>query len=128
MSPPTIMKRIALHLALMSCLLSGCVTLESLNAYESDELIAVKHNQNSDCTLLIYRDPLGQTRHVFRRHGVFELGLVFRPDGGVTLKERGRQERDIEAIEASRVTSRINTMMSVQPEERHSERLSKSEI
>ena len=122
------MKRILILLALMPCLLGACTSVESMVAYESDELIAVKHNQNSDCTLLIYRDPMGQTRHIFRKHGVFEFGLVFRPDGGISLKERGRMERDIEAVEASRVTKRINTMMNVQKEEEGPERLSSSTI
>ena len=120
------MKRLTLLLVLMPCLLCACSSIESLTAYESDELLAVRHNQNSDCTLLIYRDPMGQTRHVFRKHGIFEFGLTFRPDGGISLKERGRSERDIEAIEASRVTQRINTMLSVQKEGQGPERLSNS--
>ena len=120
------MKRLTLLLVLMPCLLCACSSIESLTAYESDELVAVRHNQNSDCTLLIYRDPMGQTRHVFRKHGVFEFGLTFRPDGGISLKERGRSERDIEAIEASRVTKRINSLLSVQKEGQSPERLSNS--
>ena len=122
------MKRLAVLLALTPFLLGACASVESLSAYENDELVAVRHNQNTDCTLLIYRDPMGQTRHVFRKHGVFEFGLTFRPDGGISLKERGRSARDIEAVEASRVTQRINTLMRVeQPEEARAENLSKSE-
>ena len=120
------MKRLTVLLVLMPCLLCACSSLESLTAYESDELVAVRHNQNSDCTLLIYRDPMGQTRHVFRKHGVFEFGLTFRPDGGISLKERGRSERDIEAIEASRVTKRINSMLNVEKDTERPERLSNS--
>ena len=120
------MKRLTVLLVLLPCLLCACASVESLTSYESDELIEVKHNNNSDCTLLVYRDPMGQLRHVFRRHGIFEFGLTFRTDGGISLKERGRTERDIEAMEASRVTRRINTMMSVQKVEQHAGRLSKS--
>ena len=122
------MKRLTVLLIFLPCLLCACVSFESLTAYESDELIEVKHNTNTDCTLLVYRDPMGQLRHVFRRHGIFEFGLTFRMDGGITLKERGRGERDIEAMEASRVTQRINAMMNVQKEEQHAERLSNSSI
>ena len=122
------MKRLTYLLVLMPCLLCACASVDTLTSYESDELIEVKHNNNTDCTLLVYRDPMGQMRHVFRRHGIFEFGLTFRMDGGITLKERGRIERDIEAIEASRVTQRINTLMSVQKEPPRAERLSNSSI
>ena len=112
------MKRLALLLILTPLLLGACTSTESLvNVYESDELISVRHNQNSDCTLLVYRDPIGQTRHVFRKHGVFEFGLTFKIDGGIVLKERGRTERSIEAVEASRVTQRMNTLLQVQKED-----------
>lgn len=122
------MKSLSVLLVLLPCLLCACTTVESLTTYESDELIEVKHNNNSDCTLLIYRDPLGQLRHVFRRHGIFEFGLTFKMDGGIALKERGRLERDIEAMEASQVTQRINTMMSIQKNEQRAQRLSNRSI
>ena len=122
------MKRILILFALLPCLLGACTSVETMVAYESDELVAVKHNQNSDCTLLIYRNPMGQTRHVFRKHGVFEFGLVFWPDGAISLKERGRIERDIEAIEASQVTQRINNMLSVKQGQQGPEQYSKSTI
>ena len=122
------MKRIVMLLVLMPCLLGACISVDPLTAYESDELVAVKHNQNSDCTLLIYRNPMGQTRHVFRKHGVFEFGLVFWPDGGISLKERGRLERDIEAFEASRVTQRINSMLDMKQGQQGPEQYSKSTI
>ncbi len=109
---------------LLPVLLGACTAMEPLTAYESDELVAVKHNQDTDCTLLIYRDPLGQTRHVFRKHGVFEFGLTYTLEGGIHLKERGRAERDIEAIEASRITNHINKLLSVQKQQERSERLS----
>ena len=110
------MKRLAVLLVLTPLLLGACTSLEAISAYENDELVAVRHNQTTDCTLLIYRDPMGQTRHVFRKHGIFEFGLTFHTDGGISLKERGRDVRDIEAVEASRVTERINTLMQVAPQ------------
>ncbi len=85
------MKRFTVLLVLLPVLLGACKVTETLTTYESDELVAVKHNQDTDCTLLIYRDPLGQTRHVFRKHGVFEFGLTFTLEGGIYLKERGRR-------------------------------------
>ena len=118
------MKRYAILLTLLPVLLGACTAMEPLTAYESDELVAVKHNQDTDCTLLIYRDPFGQTRHVFRKHGVFEFGLTFTLEGGIYLKERGRGEREIEAIEASRVTNHINNLLRVQKQQERKEQLS----
>lgn len=107
------MKRIAVLFALVPFLLGACTSTQVHSDFESDELIAVQHNQNTDCTLLTYRDPLGQTRHVFRKHGVFELGLTYTLAGEIVLKERGRNERRIEAIEANLVTQRINSLLEV---------------
>ena len=119
------MKRYAVLLILLPLLLGACTAVEPLTlSYESDELVEVKHNQNTDCTLLIYRGPLGQTRHVFRKHGVFEFGLTFSIDGGIYLKERGRIEREIEAIEASRVTRHINSLLNVPKPPERTEHLS----
>ena len=118
------MKRFTVLLALLPVLLGACTVTETLTTYESDELVAVKHNQDTDCTLLIYRDPLGQTRHVFRKHGVFEFGLIFTLEGGIYLKERGRGEREIEAVEASRVTNHINNLLRVQKQQVRTGRLS----
>ncbi len=118
------MKRYAALLILLPVLLGACTVTETLTTYERDELVAVKHNQDTDCTLLIYRDPLGQTRHVFRKHGIFEFGLIFTLEGGIYLKERGRGERQIEAVEASRVTNHINNLLRVQKQEVRTGRLS----
>ena len=107
------MKRSSVLLVLMPLLLAACMSSEGLTVYESDELVAVKHNQHSDCTLLIYRDPMGQSRHVFRKHGVFEFGILYTLEGEILLKERGRQERSIKAFEADRVTKRINSLLRV---------------
>ena len=65
------MKRLAVFLVLMPCLLCACTATQALDSYERDELLSIKHNPKTDCTLLTYRDPLGQTRHVFRKHGVY---------------------------------------------------------
>lgn len=118
------MNRHAVLLLALPFLLGACATTDALTSYESDELVAVKHNQHTDCTLLIYRDPLGQTRHVFRKHGVFEFGLTFTLEGDIILKERGRGEREIQAFEASRVTNRINHLLGAQKQPEHSGRLS----
>lgn len=56
-------------------------------------------------------------RHVFRRHGVFELGLRYTPGGEVLLKERGRQEQPIDGVEAGRVTRYINGLLGIEPEQ-----------
>ena len=110
---PHARKRLVILLALAPCLFGACASPEILNSYERDELIAVKHNSKTDCTLLIYRDPRGQTHHVFRKHGVYELSLTFTPEGGFALHERGGRARVIEATEAHRVTKRINDMLDV---------------
>ncbi len=118
------MKRYAVLLLLLPFLLGACTATEALTSYEIDELVSIKHYQNTDCTLLIYRDPLGQTRHIFRKHGVFEFGLTFTLEGGIYLKERGRGEREIEAIEASRITSHINKLLRVEKQQERKEHLS----
>ena len=110
-------KRLAC-LLMLPCLLGACTaTTLVVNTYERDELVAVKHNPQSDCTLLIYRDPLGQTRHVFRKHGIFELALTFRLDGDIELTERGTQPRAVTAAEAGRVTQRILEFMQVEDDQ-----------
>ncbi len=110
------MKRLTVLLTLLPCLLCACATTDVLNTYERDELIAVQHNTTNDYTLLIYRDPLGQRRHVLRRHGVFELALTYTLNGEVALRERGCPPRVLEAIEAHRVTRHINDMLQVHKE------------
>lgn len=109
--PVAAMKRYCAFFILLPFLLGACTPSARLAAYESEELIAVRHNQETDCTLLIYRDPTGDTRHVFRKHGVFELGILYTMQGEILLKERGRTQRTIEALEADRVTRRINDLL-----------------
>ena len=106
-------------LALVPCLISACTTAAPPDAYQRDELVAVRHNSETDCTLLIYRDPSGQTLHIFRRHGVFELRLTFLHGGGFELIERGTQARVIADDEAHRVTKRINEMLDVKKPSEH---------
>ena len=113
------MKPYAVLFILLPVLLGACTATEPLTSYERDELVAVKHNPKTNCTLLIYRDPLGQTRHVFRKHGVYELGLTYTLAGDILLKERGHHERRIEAIELSRVTQHINNQLLVKQRSEH---------
>ena len=109
-------QRLTLLVLLTACLASACTTTtEVQNNYERDALVAVKHNSETDCTLLIYRDPRGQTLHVFRQHGIFEFRLTFLQDGGFELLERGARARVIGAPEAHEVTNRINRMLDVKP-------------
>ncbi len=115
------MKRLVVFLALMPCLLGACVTTEVVS-FERDELVAVQHNTKNDYTLLIYRDPLGQTRHVLRRHGIFELVLTYLSSGEIALRERGCPQRKIEALEAHRLTRHINNLLQVK--EKSEEQLS----
>ena len=96
---------------LLSCLLSACASTDLLNTYESDELVQVQHNQLNDYTLLIYNDPMGQTRHVLRKRGICELVITYTHTGAIQLKERGRDARTIGAVEAGRVTRHINDLM-----------------
>ena len=116
------MKRLVVLFALLPCLLGACTSTQVHSDFESDELLAIQHNQTTDCTLLVYRDAMGQTRHVFRKHGIFELGLRYTLVGDILLKERGHKERRIEAIEAIRVTKHINSQL--QLTQAKSERLS----
>ena len=103
-------------LVLSACLFGACsTTTEVRNSYERDALVAIKHNSETDCTLLIYRDPRGQTLHVFRQHGIFEFRLKFLHGGGFELLERGARARIIGAPEAHEVTNRINELLDVKP-------------
>ncbi|MDX1547919.1 MAG: hypothetical protein R3247_13070 [Rhodothermales bacterium] len=104
------MYRIVLLLALFA---GGCATAAApIPHYARDELVSVRHNEATDSTLLIYRDPaLGQLRHVLRRHGLFELALTFEADGGIALTERGAAARALTPEEAGRVVGRIRVLM-----------------
>ena len=73
--------------------------------------MAVQHNEYNDYILLVYRDPLGQTRHVLRRHGVTEMVLTYTIEGRIILKARGKKEREIKPTEAGHITQRINGLL-----------------
>ena len=104
------MKRLSVLFVFLAAL-SGCShQAKTLINYERDELVSVQHNTENMVTLLTYRDPLGQTRHVLRRNGVFELALTYTMVGKVELKQRGGEEREIDSIEASAVTNHINLL------------------
>ncbi len=105
------MKRLAALGVLLPCLLCACTAPRLVDSYERDELLAVQHNQQTDCTLLIYRDPLGQVHHIFRRHGVFEFALTFTRDGGFAFRERGGVPRSILAEEAHRLTQHVAALL-----------------
>lgn len=119
------MKRLA-FLTLLFCLMCGCRTVDPLSTYERDELVAVQHNQESAYTLLVYRDPMGQTRHVLRKNGVTQLVITYTLVGEIELKERGVDGRKIGAIEANRVTKHINALLST--EKGNGEKLSSMSI
>lgn len=105
--------RTALLLLLVFCsLLSGCATTDPLVAYEADDLMVVKHNEYNNYLLMVYRDPLGQTRHVLRRNGITELTVYYAMDGQIQVKLRGQKPRKIDALEAGRITQRINSLLS----------------
>ena len=73
--------------------------------------MSVQHNDYNDYILLVYRDPLGQTRHVLRRHGVTEVVLTYTIEGKIKLKARGKKERLIQPLEAGHITQRINGLL-----------------
>jgi hypothetical protein len=105
-----------LLLASMLLGLSACSRLDTTSAYESEELVVVQHNAYNQYLLLVYRDPLGQTRHVLRRNGVTEMILTYKMEGIIKLKIRGKRERSIEAVEAGRLTQRINSLLKASEE------------
>ena len=94
---------------LIAC--SGCATVEETNHFEAEDLMAVQHNDYNDYLLLVYRDPLGQTRHVLRRHGVTEMVRTYTIEGKIRLKARGKKEREIKPMEAGHITQRINGLL-----------------
>ena len=93
------------------CSISGCRSLEPVQHYEAEDLLVVQHNDFNKYALLVYRDPLGQTKHVLRRNGVTELVLTYTIEGEILLKTRGKKERLIDATEAGRLTHRINSLL-----------------
>ena len=94
---------------LISC--SACRSVEPIYQYEAEDLVVVQHNDFNNYLLLVYRDPLGQTKHVLRRNGVTEIVLTYTIEGDILLKTRGQREKIIDAIEAGRLTYRINGLL-----------------
>ncbi|MBX2818651.1 MAG: hypothetical protein KTR29_03185 [Rhodothermaceae bacterium] len=90
---------------------AGCASVEETNYFEAEDLMAVQHNEYNDYILLVYRDPLGQTRHVLRRYGITEIVLTYTIEGEIVLKARGKKERVIEPTEAGHITQRINGLL-----------------
>ncbi len=105
------MRYSAVCLFLFFFLANACGSLNSLDAYESEDLMAVQHNDYNNYILMVYRDPLGQTRHVLRRNGITEIVLTYTIEGNIELKTRGKKQRTIKAIEAGRITQRINSLL-----------------
>ena len=103
-------KLIAL-LATLIMLFNGCKSVEVPTYFESEDLMAVQHNGYNDYSLLVYRDALGQTRHVLRRHGITEMVITYTIEGSIKLKPRGKRERLIKAPEAGQITQRINSLL-----------------
>ena len=65
---------------------------------------------------MVYRDAIGQTRHVLRRAGICELVITYEIDGTIRMKARGKRERKIDAPEAGRLTYRINSLLKAREE------------
>jgi hypothetical protein len=104
-----------LFLAMTALCVAGCGTWRP--AYnESDDLLVIQHNTYNDYLLMVYRDVLGQTRHVLRRGGICEVVLTYELDGSIRLKTRGKRERKIDAYEAGRLTLRINSLLRAREE------------
>lgn len=76
-------------------LLTGCSPKP--NVYETSDLISLTHNPQTDFTLLVYRDRIGRTSQVLRRKGVVEFVLSQDETGLMSLKERGKELREIDS-------------------------------
>lgn len=112
------MRYISTVLLLSACLLCGCAAPLSFSTYESEDLLSIQHNEYNNYMLMVYRDALGQTRHVLRRNGVAEIVLTYTLEGNIELKTRGKKVKLIQAIEAGHVTQRINSLLQAGPSEK----------
>ncbi len=99
-----------LFIVSLGCL-AGCASVDPLTTFESDDLVVIKHNEYNNYILMVYQDPLGQTRHVLRRNGITELVVTYTMEGAIELKLRGQKPRKVDALEAGRVTQRINSLL-----------------
>ena len=91
-------------------LTSACASVEPL-PYEAEDLMVIQHNDYNSYMLMVYRDALGQTKHVLRRNGITEVVLTYTIEGTIELKARGKKLKTIEAIEAGHITQRINSLL-----------------
>lgn len=82
--------------------------------------MVVQHNDYNNYLLMVYRDPLGQTKHVLRKDGITEIVLTYTIEGAILLETRGKKEKKIEAVEAGRITQRINSLLEAQSPEKKS--------
>ena len=105
------MSRSSAILLIVLFVLSACRSVEPVNTYETEDLVVVQHNEYNNYLLLVYRDPLGQTKHVLRRNGVAEMMLTYTIEGEIKFKARGKKEKTIDAVEAGRLTHRINSLL-----------------
>ncbi len=95
----------------------GCASVEPL-PYEGEDLMVIQHNDYNNYILMVYRDALGQTKHVLRRNGMTEIVLTYTIEGTIELKARGKKLKEIEAIEAGHITQRINSLLKAESYEK----------
>lgn len=114
------MRYLVICLFLSFVVFSGCVSTEPMGPYESEDLVVVQHNDYNSYLLMVYRDPLGQTRQILRKNGMTEVMVTYLLDGTIQLKTRGKKEREINVIEAGHITQRINSLLEVSSAEKAS--------
>ena len=96
-------------LVLALVFLSGCARTAEL--HELDDLLTIAHNEVTDYTLLVYRNPNGTIRRVLRRKGVCEMMLIETMAGDYYLKERGETVRKLEPTMISAVKSHLHELV-----------------
>ncbi|MGI9175492.1 MAG: hypothetical protein ACR2GR_09275 [Rhodothermales bacterium] len=115
------MNRSYVFALVLSCFLGGCATSSPtlsqrpVHSYENDDLVSMRHNQNTDYTVLVYRDSLGQLRQVVRKQGVCEMVITYTVTGDILLKERGEGPRRLQPSEADVLSHRIKTLLRRKP-------------
>ena len=115
------MNRSFVFVFVLSCFLGGCATSSPVrspkpaHSYENDDLISMRHNENTDYTVLVYRDSLGQLRQVVRKQGVCEMVITYTVTGDILLKERGEDPRRLQPSEADVLSHRIKTLLRRKP-------------
>ena len=71
----------------------------------------MRHNQNTDYTVLVYRDPRGQLRQVVRKQGVCEMIITYTVTGDILLKTRDEDLRRLQPHEADALAQEIKTLL-----------------